>query len=94
MAITFIASRASSEGNTLYPDMLEIDDDNVIFYKGYIVGYTTIIIPIYNIASVSLNSGWFFADVVISSKGGEWIKACGFSKSKAKEIIRILTQYN
>lgn len=87
---TFIASRVSSDQNALYPDMLEIDDYNVIYYKSYVLGYTTIIIARHNVASVSLSSGLFFADVIVSSKGGEWIRARGFSKSKAKEILRIL----
>lgn len=89
MAI-FTANRASSDSNVLYPDILEIDDNRVIYYKGYVLGYTTIVIARHNIASVSLSSGLFFADVIITSKGGEWIRARGFSKSKAKEILRIL----
>ena len=84
---TFIASRVSSDQNALYPEMLEIDDYNVIYYKGYVLGYTTIVIARHNVASVSLSSGLFFADVIVSSKGGEWIRARGFSKSKAKEIL-------
>lgn len=87
---TFIASRISSDQNALYPDILEINNYNIIYYKGYVLGYNTIIISRKNIASVSLSSGLFFADVIISSKGGEWIKARGFSKSKAKEILTIL----
>lgn len=87
---TFIASRISSDQNALYPDILEINNYNIIYYKGYVLGYNTIIISRKNIASVSLSSGLFFADIIISSKGGEWIKARGFSKSKAKEILTIL----
>lgn len=87
---TFIASRTSSDQNILYPDMLEIDAFNVIYYKGYVFGYSTIVIARHNIASVSLNSGLFFADIIISSIGGEQIIARGFKKSKAKEILRIL----
>lgn len=88
---TFIASRISSDQNALYPDMLEIDDNNIIYYKGYVIGYKSIIIARSNVASISVSSGLFFVDVIISSKGGEWIRARGFSKSKAKEIVRILT---
>lgn len=87
---TFTASRISSDQNALYPDMVEIDDFKVIYYKGYVLGYTTTVIDRYDIASVSLSSGLFFADVIIASKGGERIKARGFSKRKAKEILRIL----
>lgn len=88
---TFIASRVSSDQNALYPDMIEIDEFNIIYYKGHVFGYSTIIIAKRNLASVSLSSGLFFADVVISSKGGEMIIARGFSKSSAKEILRILS---
>ena len=87
---TFAASRISSDQNALYPDMVEIDDYKVIYYKGYVLGYTTTIINRYDIASVSLSSGLSSAAVIIASKGVEWIKARGFSKSRAKEILRIL----
>lgn len=86
----FTANRISSNDNALYPDMVEIDDYKVVYYKGYVFGYTTTVINRSDIASVSLNSGIFFADVVIASKGGKWIKARGFSKYVAKEILRIL----
>lgn len=88
---TFIASRVSSDQNVLYPDMLKIEDQYVVYYKGYVLGYKTIYIARDQIASVSLSSGLFFADVVIASKGGEWIRARGFSKGKAKEILHMLT---
>lgn len=86
----FTASRVSSDSNILYPDMIEIDDYKVIYYKGFVCGYTTTIINRYDIASVSLSSGLFFADVVIASKGGEIIKTRGFRRSNAKEILRML----
>lgn len=87
----FTASRVSSDQNVLYPDMLKIDKSKVIYYKGYVFGYNTVIIDRHDIASVSLGCGVFFADVIIASKGGEWIRARGFSKRKANEILRILT---
>lgn len=86
MAI-FTANRASGDSNVLYPDTLEIDDDHVVYHKGYVFGYKTMVIPARNIASVSASSGLFFADIIVASKGGEWIKARGFNKSKAKDII-------
>ena len=46
----------------LYPDMLEINDTGVVFYKGYVFGYKTIIIDACNIASVSASAGLFFVD--------------------------------
>lgn len=89
MAI-FTASRASNDSNVLYPDILEIDDNQIIYHKGYVFGYKTIIIHANNIASVSISSGLFFVDIIVASKGGEWIKAQGFNKSKAKNIVKII----
>ena len=87
---TYTASRVSSDSNLLYPDILDVDVAKVVFYKGCVFGYTTIVIPRCNIASVSMNSGIFFADVKIASKGGEDIVARGFKKSVAKEILKKL----
>lgn len=83
----FTASRASGDGNVLYPDMLEIEDGRVIYHKGHPFGYKTIVIHACNIASVSVSAGLFFTDIIVASKGGESIKACGFSKPEAKNII-------
>ena len=88
---TFVAKRVSSENNALYPDMLEIGNDSIVYYKGYVFGYKTIVISRTNVASVSLRSGIFFSDVIISSNGGENITACGFSNSTARQILVLLT---
>ena len=87
---TYTANRVSSDSNVLYPDILEIDPDKVVYYKGYVFGYRTIVILRENIASVSASSGIFFADVIIASKGGETIRARGFSRANVKEILRNL----
>lgn len=89
MAI-FTANRASSDSNVLYPDMLEIDGDKVVYHKGYVFGYKMTMILAKNIASVSAHSGFFFADIIIASKGGEYIRARGFNKSVAREAIRVI----
>lgn len=75
-----------------YPDRVEIDDENVSYYKGYVFGYQTVVVARPNIASVSVAAGVFFADVIIASNGGQRIVASGFSKRDAKEIERLLTQ--
>lgn len=87
----YTASRISSDDNVLYPDVLAIDSINVTFYKGNPLGYETIIIPRRFIGGVYLNSGIFFADVIISSSCHTTITASGFKKSIAKEIVNILT---
>ena len=86
----FTAHRLSSD-NTLFPDRLEIDTLNVTYYKGNVLGYQSTVIAKNNIASVSIGSGIFFADVVIESIGGKRTVASGFKKSEAKQIVNLLT---
>lgn len=88
---TFTAKRISSNNNVLYPDMLEIDSNSIVYHKGYVIGYKTIIIERANVSSVSLHSGLFFSDIIISSKGGEQIMACGFSNSTARQIMSLIS---
>lgn len=86
----YTASRISSDTNVLYPDTIAIDNINVTYYKGCPLGYETIIIPRHTICGVYLNSGIFFADVVIASAGRSAIEARGFKKSVAKQIVNSL----
>jgi hypothetical protein len=87
----FTASRLSSNDNTLYPDKIEIDATNITYYKGYVFGYKSTIIARSNIASVSIGTGIFFADVIIESTGGKRIEARGFKKRDARAIVSLLT---
>ncbi len=87
----YTASRISADANVLYPDAIAIDRINVTYYKGRPFGYETIIIPRHTICGVYLNSGIFFADVVIASAGRSSIEARGFKKSIAKQIVNSLT---
>lgn len=80
----------SSDNNVLYPDMIQINNDVVIYNKYKVFGYKTVYIPRNTIASVSTNVGLFFADIVICSYGGSRIVACGFSKSDAAMIVEML----
>lgn len=86
----FTAHRLSSD-NTLFPDRLEIDTLNVTYYKGNVFGYQSSIIARNNIASVSIGSGIFFADVIVETIGGKRVVASGFRKSDARTIVGLLT---
>ena len=86
----YTASRISADNNVLYPDAIAIDALNVTYYKGRPFGYETTIIPRHTICGVYLNSGIFFADVVIASAGRATIEARGFKKSIAKQIVNTL----
>ena len=87
----FTAHRLSGDKNALFPDRIEIDTTNVTYYKGNIVGYQSSIIARNKIASVSIGSGIFFADVIIETIGGKRVVASGFKKSDARTIVELLT---
>jgi len=89
--IIFTANRISSKRNVLFPDRITINDRNVIYEKGEIIGHKRMIINRENISSVYLNENIFFAEIVIESRGGQKIVANGFSKSDARQIINLLT---
>lgn len=74
----------------VFPDRLEIDAFNVTYYKGTIIGYRSTVISRANIASVHIGSGLFFADVIIETTGGKQVRASGFKKSDAREIVALL----
>lgn len=91
---SFVASRISGNDNAVFPDRIEIDDNNgsVTFFKGTIIGYRSTFIARANIASVHIGSGLLFADVVIETTGGKEIRASGFKKRDAREIMNLLTE--
>lgn len=88
---SYVASRLSGHDNSVFPDRIEIDDVNVTYFKGTVVGYRTSILPRERIASFRINSGLIFADVVIESSGGQGIVARGFYKSDARAIMALLS---
>ena len=87
------ASRISGNDNIVFPDRLEIDDDNgnITFFKGTIVGYRQSFLSHDNIASVRVVSGLLFADIIIESNGGKEIRARGLRKRDAREIMVLLS---
>jgi hypothetical protein len=90
---TFVANRISGNDNAIFPDRIEIDDvtSDVTYYKGTLVGYRKSFIARTNIASVHIRSGLLFADIIIESTGGKEVKARGFRKRDAREIMRLLS---
>lgn len=88
----YVASRISGDNNVVFPDRLEIDDvsGDVTYYKGTLIGYRQTYIAHANIASVHVSSGLFFVDIIIESIGGRQVKASGFKKSDAREIVDLL----
>ena len=87
---SFTSYRISADHNILFPDHVDIDDNNVIYYKGAIIGYQSTIIPRASISSVRVLSNILFADVIVESSGGRRMEINGLSKSDAREIYRLL----
>lgn len=86
----FKAKRISGETNLLFPKEMIITGDKVTILQRQIIGYKTTDIDIDNIASVSVNAGLLFSDVIIETYGGMLFRVDGFSRSDASEIIRLL----
>jgi hypothetical protein len=90
---TYEASRISGNDNVVFPDRLEIDEDNgnITFFKGTIVGYRQSFLARNNVASVRIASGLLFADIIIESTGGKEIRVSGLRKRDAREIMELLS---
>lgn len=87
----FVASRLSGNDNSVFPDIIEIDATNVTYFKGTVVGYRKMVVPLTQIASVYICSGLLFADVVVATTGNGDLRACGFRKRDARAIVKLLT---
>ncbi|MDY3538388.1 hypothetical protein PG275_10300 [Riemerella anatipestifer] len=88
--LTFTALRISNKENILFPDKISIDDQNVEYYKGQLIGYEKMSIRRNNISSIIINSGLLFSNIIIQTFGGGYFQAIGFSNKDAKTIESIL----
>jgi hypothetical protein len=90
----FKAKRISCETNLLFPEEMIITEDKVTILQRQIIGYQTTDIDIDNIASVSVNAGLLFSDIIIETYGGMFFRVDGFSRSDASDIVRLLRKKN
>jgi energy-converting hydrogenase Eha subunit A len=90
----FKAKRISCETNLLFPEEIIITGDKVTILQRQIIGYQTTDIDIDNIASVSVNAGLLFSDIIIETYGGMFFRVDGFSRSDASDIVRLLRKKN
>jgi hypothetical protein len=65
----------------LFPNKVDIDADNVVYYKGAIIGHKTSAVPRKSIASVQVRKGLLIADIAIESAGGGAIVKRRFPRS-------------
>ena len=89
-----IGPRHFNETNLLFPEEMIITEDKVTILQRQIIGYQTTDIDIDNIASVSVNAGLLFSDIIIETYGGMFFRVDGFSRSDASDIVRLLRKKN
>lgn len=92
MAYHFEASRVTG-GNAVFPDQIIIDVDNetLTYRKKNLIGYEDVKLRFGAIGCVSRSAGLVFCDVIIETNGGRTIRAKGFTRSDAEEIVDLLS---
>ena len=86
----FSASRVSGGGNVLFPDKIIIDDEYVIYRKSRVIGKKDIKVRHEAVGCVTLDKHLIFADIIIETRGGQVIKAHGFTRGDAETIAKLI----
>ena len=89
MPHTFTSSRLTS-GNTVFPITVMIDDINLYYSKGFVIGKSSMAVPIGTIASVAIVKRIIFSDLVVETMGGGVLFLNGFTHSDARSIYQLL----
>jgi hypothetical protein len=92
---TYASSRCSS-GNFFFPDRLVLEADRVLFKKSHLIGGEEESIRYEQIASVSVQSGWLFAELLFETTGGSepvflsglWRRTATHAKADLEARIR------
>jgi hypothetical protein len=92
-ATVFRASRLS-RGNRLFPTQVIISPQSVVHYTPQWIGRHEHSIHIAHVASVRIDTGWFFSDVVIETTGGSGSIQCrGHRKGDAVKMKQLIERY-
>ncbi len=82
-----------TKGNRIWPTQVAVFPDRVVRYTPRLFGHREETIGIDQVASVSVDSGLFFGDVLIETTGGSQAIRChGHRKGDAEEIRRRITE--
>lgn len=89
----FRASRLS-RGNRLFPTQVQISPTAVVQYKPRWIGRQEETIHLAHVASVKIDTGLIFSDVLIETSGGSDPIIChGHRKGDADAMKRLIEQY-
>jgi hypothetical protein len=92
-AHVFRASRWSS-GNHLFPTQVGVTPTSIVHYTPRWIGRSEQSIHMAHVASVRVDSGLLFADVLIESSGGaDPVRCHGHRKRDAMEMKRLIEEF-
>ena len=92
MSQVFKASRLT-KGNRLFPTVIEVSDQAVIRRKRNWFSVNEMSIHLSRVASVRIDTGLLFADILIESTGGsDPLESHGHSKGDAKRIKALIEE--
>lgn len=92
MSEVFKASRLT-RGNHLFPTVIEVSDQAILRRKRSWITVNEMSIHLSKVASVRIDTGLLFADVLIESSGGsDAIKSHGHSKGDARRMKELIEQ--
>jgi len=82
-----------TQGNRVWPTQVAVFPNRVVRYTPRLFGHFEETIGIEQVASVSVNAGILFGDVIIETTGGSQpIRCHGHRKRDAEEIRRRITE--
>jgi hypothetical protein len=91
-AAVFRASRWA-QGSRLWPTQVAVFPSRVVRYTPRLLGHFEETIAISQVASVSVDAGVLFSDVIIETTGGSQpIRCHGHRKRDAEEIRRLINE--
>lgn len=89
MPYKFKSSRLTN-GNTIFPITIVLDNHHLYCYKGNLIGGIRIAVPRSSIASIRLDKGLIFSDLIIETRGGRILHLNGFSHSDGQRMYHLL----
>jgi hypothetical protein len=90
---TFKASRWTT-GNLFFPTIIEVSEKSVVRRKKRFFGMDEISMSISKVASVHINTGFIWAEILIESSGGsDPLKSHGHTKEDARRIRDLIETY-
>jgi hypothetical protein len=90
---TFQASRWTT-GNLFFPTIIEVSEKSVVRRKKRFFGMDEISMSISKVASVHINTGFIWSEILIESSGGsDPLRSHGHTKEDARRIRDLIESY-